>query len=52
MASGFPPAAVRQVASEVSALLRERSQTVCVAETVRPAPPALFLPLPRNAMTG
>ncbi|CAF9942377.1 MAG: hypothetical protein ALECFALPRED_009717 [Alectoria fallacina] len=29
----FPPPAVREVASEVSTLLKERSQTVCVAET-------------------
>ncbi|KAL9133815.1 MAG: hypothetical protein Q9175_005005 [Cornicularia normoerica] len=33
MASNFPPPAVREVASEVSALLKERSETVCVAET-------------------
>ncbi|KAF6228497.1 hypothetical protein HO133_008227 [Letharia lupina] len=33
MASGFPPPAVREMAFEVSALLKERSETVCVAET-------------------
>ena len=38
----FPPPAVREVASEVSTLLKERSQTVCVAETVRSASPAPF----------
>ena len=43
MASGFPPSAVRDMASQVSVLLKERSETVCVAETVRSASPASFL---------
>ncbi|KAM0800773.1 hypothetical protein BDR22DRAFT_889128 [Usnea florida] len=33
MASSFPPPEVRDIASEVSTLLKERSETVCVAET-------------------
>ncbi|KAK3174797.1 hypothetical protein OEA41_002043 [Lepraria neglecta] len=33
MASTFPPASIRDLASEVSTLLKERSETVCVAET-------------------
>ncbi|KAK4692834.1 hypothetical protein P7C71_g4445, partial [Lecanoromycetidae sp. Uapishka_2] len=33
MASPFPPPSLRSVASEVSNLLKERSETVCVAET-------------------
>lgn len=49
MASGFPPPAVREMAFEVSALLKERSETVCVAETVRSASPASFLPLVRSS---
>lgn len=51
MASGFPPPAVREIASEVSSLLKERSQTVCVAETVRSASPASPFPLPRPTMS-
>ena len=35
MASTFPPSSIRDLASEVSSLLKERSETVCVAETVR-----------------
>lgn len=35
MASTFPPPAVQNLASEVSTLLKERSESVCVAETVR-----------------
>lgn len=34
MASSFPPPAVRELAIEVSTLLKERSESVCVAETV------------------
>lgn len=34
-ASEFPPASVRAIALEVSALLKERKETVSVAETVR-----------------
>lgn len=34
MASSFPPPAVRDLAAEVSTLLKERSESVCVAETV------------------
>lgn len=34
MASSFVPAAVRDLAVEVSTLLKERSESVCVAETV------------------
>lgn len=52
MASGFPPPAVRDMASQVSTLLKERSETICVAETVRSASPASFLPLPRNTANG
>ncbi|KAL9073877.1 MAG: hypothetical protein Q9161_002709 [Pseudevernia consocians] len=33
MASSFPPPALREIASQVSTLLREHSETVCVAET-------------------
>ena len=47
MASTFPPPAVREVAAEVSTLLKECSQTVCVAETVRSASPTLSQPLSR-----
>ena len=48
MASSFPPPAVREMAAEVSTLLKERSQTVCVAETVRSASLALSQPLSRG----
>ncbi len=34
MASSFPPTSIRDLASEVSLLLKQRSETVCVAETV------------------
>jgi len=34
MAVSFPPPAVRELATEVSTLLKDRSETVCVAETV------------------
>lgn len=34
MASSFFPPAVRDLAGEVSTLLKERSESVCVAETV------------------
>ena len=34
MASSFPPPEVGDIASEVSTLLKERSESVCVAETV------------------
>jgi len=37
MASSFPPPAVRDLAIEVSTLLKERSESVCVAETVSSA---------------
>ena len=50
MASTFPPPAVREMACEVSTLLKERSQTVCVAETVRSASLASPLPLLRDTM--
>ncbi|CAF9933592.1 hypothetical protein IMSHALPRED_009412 [Imshaugia aleurites] len=33
MASGFPPPAVHEIVSQVSTLLKERSESVCVAET-------------------
>ena len=52
MASTFPPPAVRDVAAEVSTLLKERSQTVCVAETVRSAFPALIQPFSRGTVNG
>ena len=52
MASTFPPPAVREIAAEVSTLLKERSQTVCVAETVRSAFSALSLPLSRGTING
>ena len=52
MASGFPPPNVREIASEVSVLLKERSETVCVAETVRSASSAFFMPLSRNTTNG
>ena len=52
MASTFPPPAVREVAAEVSTLLKERSQTVCVAETVRSASPTLVQPLSRGTING
>ena len=35
MSSTFPPPAIRDLAVEVSSLLKDRSETVCVAETVR-----------------
>ena len=35
MASDFPPAAVKPLAEEVAALLKERKETVTIAETVR-----------------
>ena len=50
MASTFPPPAIREMAAEVSTLLKERSQTVCVAETVRSASQALSLPLSRGTI--
>jgi hypothetical protein len=34
MASEFPPAAVKPVVAEVAALLKERKETISVAETV------------------
>ena len=37
-AKEFPPQQVRTIVSEVAALLKERKETVSVAETVRPAP--------------
>lgn len=49
MTSAFPPPAVREMASEVSALLKDRSETVCVAETVRSA---WFLLLARYTTNG
>ena len=52
MASVFPPAEVREMASQVSVLLKERSETVCVAETVRPVSPAISWLLPRNTTNG
>jgi hypothetical protein len=33
--AGFPPTSIREIASEVSALLKEQGATVSVAETVR-----------------
>ena len=51
MALTFPPPAVREMAAEVSSLLKDRSQTVCVAETVRPASPALSLLLFRGSIS-
>ena len=35
MANGFPPEKVRSIVAEVADLLKERKETVCVAETVR-----------------
>ena len=35
-AQEFPPRQVRAIVSEVAALLKERKETVSVAETVRP----------------
>jgi hypothetical protein len=35
LATQFPPQAVRQIVAEVAALLKERKETVSVAETVR-----------------
>ena len=52
MASAFPPPAVRDMAHQVSALLKERSETVCVAETVRSVSPASFLLSSRNNTNG
>ena len=52
MASGFPPPAVHEIASQVSALLKERSESVCVAETVRSASPESFLALSRHTTNG
>lgn len=34
----FPPGQVRAIVSEVAALLKERKETVSVAETVRSVP--------------
>jgi hypothetical protein len=34
----FPPLQVRAIVNEVAALLKERKETVSVAETVRPVP--------------
>jgi hypothetical protein len=33
--TGFPPQAVREILREVTTLLRDRGETVSVAETVR-----------------
>jgi len=35
MSAEFPPASVKAIVSEVAALLKERKETVSVAETVR-----------------
>lgn len=34
----FPPAALRAITTEVAALLKQRGETVAVAETVRSGP--------------
>lgn len=35
MASEFPPASVKPLAEELAALLKERKETISIAETVR-----------------
>ena len=35
MASSFPPSSVQEVVSEVASLLKQRKETVSIAETVR-----------------
>ena len=38
MARSFPPAAVESIVSEVANLLKQRKETVSIAETVRLTP--------------
>ena len=41
--SDFPPAVLRAITAEVAALLKQRGETVAVAETVRTKQPPLSL---------
>lgn len=57
MSSAFPPPELREITHEVAALLKERGETICVAETVFfpslsflrlpfPSPPVSAIPTP------
>lgn len=43
MASAFPPASLRPILKEVAELLKQRKETISVAETVRPDHNLTFL---------
>lgn len=51
MAETFPPSSLRSLVSEVSRLLKDRGETVSVAETVSPRLPSPPVPPPLPVLT-
>lgn len=41
----FPPEELRQIVHDVAAILKERNETISVAETVLPHPPIFQIPI-------